>query len=135
MLQYSYFYLDFVSMLLKSLSKLLKVSKYVNNAFTSSSVLLGIIANGTVTTGRINAGSPVAADAKNNSYSDITMTDVDANGDPFYSKQHKMPVADKGVHDVTNAARESISKKGKKIISTKKNATESLAAKIIRTRK
>lgn len=55
--------------------------------------------------------------------------------DPFYSKQHKMPVADKGVHDVTNAARESISKKGKKIISTKKNATESLAAKIIRTRK
>lgn len=57
----------------------------------TSSSILGIIANGTVTTGRINAGSPIAADAKNNSYSDITMTDVDANGDQFYSKLNARP--------------------------------------------
>ena len=58
---------------------------------TSSSVIGEIIANGTVTTGRINAGSMDAADTKNNSYSDITMTDVDANGDPFYSKLNARP--------------------------------------------
>ncbi len=41
-------------------------------------------ANGTITTGRLNAGSPTPADKTNNSFIDMSKTDVDQNGDPFY---------------------------------------------------
>lgn len=58
---------------------------------TSSPTPIGVIANGTVTTGRLNAGAIDAADTKNHSYSDLTVTDVDANGDPFYSKLNARP--------------------------------------------
>ena len=45
-----------------------------------------VIANGTMTTGRMNAGSPTAADATGNyAYADMSMTEVDGNGDPFYT--------------------------------------------------
>ena len=45
-----------------------------------------VIANGTMTTGRMNAASPTAADATGNyAYADMSMTEVDGNGDPFYT--------------------------------------------------
>lgn len=46
--------------------------------------IFGIVANGTMTTGRMNAGSMSAEDKKNNAYTDISKEDVDGNGDPFY---------------------------------------------------
>ena len=53
--------------------------------------LLGIIANGTMTTGRMNAGAFIAADPANHAYLDISMTDVDGNGDPFYTPLYSRP--------------------------------------------
>ncbi len=55
-------------------------------------VLFGIIANGTITTGRMNAGSPVATDPLNHAWMDITNTET-SNGSPFYAKLSKKPVA------------------------------------------
>lgn len=52
---------------------------------TSAKIFGFIVANGTVTTGRINAGSMAADNTANHSYSDISMTDTDVNGDAFYS--------------------------------------------------
>lgn len=51
----------------------------------SGLVLNSIVANGTLTTGRLMAGAMSATDPKNNAFVDITSTDVDANGDPFYT--------------------------------------------------
>lgn len=51
-----------------------------------STKVFGIItANGTITTGRINAGGFSATDPLNNSWSDMSETDLDPNGDPFYT--------------------------------------------------
>ena len=50
-----------------------------------STSIFGIIANGTMTTGRMNAGSMVASDKANNAYTDMSNSDVDGNGDPFYT--------------------------------------------------
>ena len=47
--------------------------------------VFGIVANGTITTGRMNAGAMVATDPKNHAFLDITNKDKDANGDPFYT--------------------------------------------------
>lgn len=41
-------------------------------------------ANGTMTTGRLYAGSAIASDKANNSTMDFAATDRDKNGDPFY---------------------------------------------------
>ena len=49
-----------------------------------STSIFGIIANGTMTTGRMNAGAMSAIDPANNAYLDMSKTDVDGNGDPFY---------------------------------------------------
>lgn len=46
--------------------------------------IFGTLANGTMTTGRMNAGSMSASDVANNAYTDMSSTDVDGNGDPFY---------------------------------------------------
>ena len=46
--------------------------------------LFGIVANGTMTTGRMNAGSMSATNTSNNAYLDMSKTDKDGNGDPFY---------------------------------------------------
>lgn len=46
--------------------------------------IFGIVANGTMTTGRMNAGSANASDTQNNAYLDMSMTDTDGNGDPYY---------------------------------------------------
>ena len=51
----------------------------------SSSSILGISANGTITTGRMNVGSYIATDPLNNVYINWDSKDVDGNGDPFYN--------------------------------------------------
>lgn len=50
-------------------------------------------ANGTITTGRLNAGSGTPTDKTNNSFIDMSKTDVDQNGDPFYVKMAGKPDA------------------------------------------
>ena len=50
------------------------------------------IANGTITTGRMNTGSTTASDVTSNyAWSDMAETDLDANGDPFYAVMTNMP--------------------------------------------
>ncbi len=53
--------------------------------------IFGIVANGTMTTGRMNAGSMNAADLVNNAYLDMSLTDVDGHGDPFYVPLYSRP--------------------------------------------
>ena len=53
--------------------------------------IFGIVANGTMTTGRLNAGSAIASDAANNAYIDTSLTDVDGNGNPFYIPLYSRP--------------------------------------------
>lgn len=53
--------------------------------------ILGIVANGTMTTGRMNAGSMSASNTSNNAYLDTSKTDVDGNGDPFYTPLFTCP--------------------------------------------
>lgn len=53
--------------------------------------IFGIVANGTMTTGRMNAGSMLAADKQNHAYMDINSTDVDGNGDPFFTPLNVRP--------------------------------------------
>ena len=51
-----------------------------------SGMALGIVpANGTLTTGRLNAGNISATNTDNNSFTDLSNTDTDGNGDPFYT--------------------------------------------------
>ena len=52
---------------------------------TSDMVLGFVAANGTMTTGRLQAGSMTPTDAANCSFLDMSKTDVDGNGDPFYT--------------------------------------------------
>ena len=54
---------------------------------------MGVAANGTMTTGRLQAGSIIATDAANCSFFDMTSTDVDGNGDPFYTLFNSKPDA------------------------------------------
>ena len=51
-----------------------------------SFIFFSVIANGTLTTGRLNAGSATASNAKNNSFLDLSNKDKDGNGDPFYTE-------------------------------------------------
>ena len=51
------------------------------------------MANGTMTTGRMVAGSMSAKDPKNHAEADISNTDKDANGDPFYTLMDGRPDA------------------------------------------
>ena len=53
--------------------------------------IFGVVANGTMTTGRMNAGSMTAANTANNAYLDMSKTDVDGNGDPFYIPLYSRP--------------------------------------------
>lgn len=55
--------------------------------------IFGIVANGTMTTGRMNAGAMSATDAANHAYLDMSLTDVDGNGDPFYTPLYSRPDA------------------------------------------
>lgn len=60
-------------------------------ALLRSFEIFGIVANGTVTTGRLNAGSTDAADKSNHAYIDMSKTDKDSNGDPFYQTVNSTP--------------------------------------------
>lgn len=53
--------------------------------------VLGQIANGTVTTGRLNAGAMVAASPDNHSEVDMSKTETDRNGDPYYQTLEARP--------------------------------------------
>lgn len=48
-------------------------------------------ANGTITTGRLQAGSTTANDPKNCSFLDFSHSDLDGNGDPFYTVLNNKP--------------------------------------------
>ena len=55
--------------------------------YATTVTLFGIplaVANGTMTTGRMNAGSTTASNSANNAYIDMSKTDKDGNGDPYY---------------------------------------------------
>ena len=57
-----------------------------------SSSFFGIIANGTMTTGRLNAGSAIATDLENHAYLDTSRTDeVDGAGNLFYIPLYSRP--------------------------------------------
>ena len=49
------------------------------------------IANGTMTTGRMNTGSTNAADVANHAWLDMDSTGTDTNGDPFYTVMNGRP--------------------------------------------
>lgn len=49
------------------------------------------IANGTMTTGRMNAGSITASDPANHAALDMSVTDKDGNGDPYYVVMNGQP--------------------------------------------
>ncbi len=61
------------------------------SACVFSTSIFGIVANGTMTTGRLNAGSMLATDAANHAYMDMSKTDVDGNGDPYYTPMYSRP--------------------------------------------
>lgn len=62
------------------------------SVLVKSGLALGsIVANGTLTTGRLMAGGFTPESTDNNAFLDITSTDVDANGDPFYSLVNGCP--------------------------------------------
>lgn len=50
-----------------------------------------VIANGTMTTGQLSAGSMTATDPSNHSQLDMSSTDKDGNGDPFYTLMDGTP--------------------------------------------
>ena len=62
-------------------------------AVMTSGSLFGVVGNGTMTTGRLNAGSTTANDPDNCSRMDISDTNTDANGDPYYTVMHGRPDA------------------------------------------
>ena len=57
----------------------------------SGKVLNMITANGTLTTGQLNAGGMTATDTKNNAFIDFDNEKRDENGDPFYMVLNTLP--------------------------------------------
>lgn len=57
----------------------------------SGKVLNFKVANGTITTGRLQAGSMSPASSDNCAFLDLSNTDKDANGDPFYTVMRATP--------------------------------------------
>ena len=70
-------------------------SKNAHSGYASariySSSIFGIVANGTMTTGRLNADAMYATDPANNAYLDTSMPDVDGAGMPFYIPMYSRP--------------------------------------------
>lgn len=66
-------------------------SKGVKSAVVTSSKVLGVIANGTMTNGRLYAGSTTAKDPANHSETNLSSADKDANGDPFATPMYAKP--------------------------------------------
>ena len=63
------------------------------SAVMESGSLFGKVGNGTMTTGRLNAGSTTPESTLNCSKMDISNTNTDANGDPYYTVMHGRPDA------------------------------------------
>ncbi len=61
------------------------------SALLTSHNMIFVIANGTMTTGRLSAGSMTATDPSNHSQLDMSSTDKDGNGDPFYTLMNGTP--------------------------------------------
>lgn len=57
----------------------------------ASSAVLGQSANGTITTGRLNANNIFASHSSNCSSLDLSSTELDGNGDPFYAVLNNKP--------------------------------------------
>ena len=57
----------------------------------SGKVMSIAVANGTITTGRLKAGNMTAANPDNCAFLDLSNTDTDDNGDPFYTVMRAMP--------------------------------------------
>lgn len=66
-------------------------SKGLTSAVVTSTKVVFVIANGTMTNGVLNAGSMSAADPSNHSETNLSSTDVDANGDPFATPMYAKP--------------------------------------------
>jgi hypothetical protein len=64
-----------------------------SSAVITSGSTFGIINNGTMTTGQLNAGNISATNTANHSHMDMSSTAVDQNGDPFYTVMHGRPDA------------------------------------------
>lgn len=60
-------------------------TKGKSSILVKATTVFRIVANGTITTGRMNAGAMSATDPNNHAFLDITNKDKDANGDPFYT--------------------------------------------------
>lgn len=60
-------------------------SNGTSSVLVTSRSIAGITANGTITSGRMYVGSASASDAANHAYNDMSETEVDANGDPYYA--------------------------------------------------
>ena len=56
-----------------------------------SASVMGFIANGTVTTGRMIAGAMTATDPKNHAELDMSNTELDGNGNPYYVEMLGQP--------------------------------------------
>lgn len=63
----------------------------IQSALLTSHNMIFVIANGTMTTGRLSAGSMTATDPSNHSQLDMSSTDKDSNGDPFYTLMDGTP--------------------------------------------
>lgn len=66
-------------------------SKGLTSAVVTSTKVVFVIANGTMTNGRLAAGSMSATNSANHSETNLLSTDVDANGDPFATPMYAKP--------------------------------------------
>ena len=66
-------------------------SKGVKSAVVTCSKVLGVIANGTMTNGRLYAGNAKPENPENHSETNLSSTDKDANGDPFATPMYAKP--------------------------------------------
>lgn len=66
-------------------------SKGVTSAVVTSTKVFTVIANGTMTNGRLAAGSMWATNSANHSETNLSSIDVDANGDPFATPMYAKP--------------------------------------------
>ncbi|MCI6933582.1 MAG: calycin-like domain-containing protein, partial [Bacteroidales bacterium] len=66
-------------------------SKGLTSAVVTSTKVFTVIANGTMTNGRLAAGSMSATNSANHSETNLSSIDVDANGDPFATPMYAKP--------------------------------------------
>lgn len=64
-----------------------------SSVLVKATKILGIVANGTITTGRMNAGSVKDTSTDNHAFLDLSNTDKDNNGDPYYTVLNGRPDA------------------------------------------